>query len=984
MPVTTRLQARAEQTSELVSSLRAYPPRRSGGSRQGNAVVNSFTEVGTPSSEMANGVHLTDTYNVAPCGATLCKTCDILVTHKTYTSNVTNKIFAVKNHSGENLSCKSQNLIYLLSCKNCNLQYVGETILPLNKRMNIHRTSKKGCPHVIDHFKEVCTNTSFSIQIITKFVGNGYDNLDKMDEEMHKIRQQKEDDIIKTIRVIYPYGLNIKAKNKNSQGESKCVGILFPPLPRRGDRPIRSHMNRNFRESAITRESFFDKVKKCIDDDIAGTFNYIRKLLNQIKKKELKGIASTIMLQPELLYKITTLHQCYEYILDIIDTKLFKVPIEKVKNIPRNVCVVYYENKGLDDINLSKILNCQEVLINLPKEMEAKENNPIITYRLSSTIRNKIFNYKQTLESLNININGEINIPPCECQTSNLCDNNLGHIITGKLEIVKNGKLRKLLTKGPNYREPKCLNYGKCLNEIKKALDIFCLSMVNKYKLRSELDIWKESVLEKVKEKVLRFRYFKKTQKTSPALKNYAVLEALLELQNKFVMVPIDKAANNVAFICKRYYIQRLLSEVGIMGLPSDTYKISNCEPENVILNNVILGEKIGLKIDDTIKKLPSMYWIPKMHKTPIGARFIVASKTCSTKPISKAVSNVFSLIYNQIHRFHMKSKFYSNVNLFWVVKNSMPVKEKLDIINTRKRAKSIATYDFSTLYTKIPHDDLIKELNKIIDLAFAGGTSKYIGFTNAKAFWSKSIKGKTYFTSATLKKIVGYLIGENYFKIGNKLFKQVIGIQMGLDPAPFWANLYLHRHEYIFMSSLIRNDIRRARLFLNCSRFIDDLITINDLDEFGKSHNSIYPKELELKCEHSGLQATFLDLDIRVENGQFVYKLFDKRDSFPFHIVRMPFKSSNIPAYIFYGSVLSEYLRIARATLRFIDFIPKIVTFVSRMIRQGGKISKIFKQLNKAMNRHSETFRGFQVEQSEIIKAIKDLVNEAICGNVG
>ena len=35
-------------------------------------------------------------------------------------------------------------------------------------------------------------------------------------------------------------------------------------------------------------------------------------------------------------------------------------------------------------------------------------------------------------------------------------------------------------------------------------------------------------------------------------------------------------------------------------------------------------------------------------------------------------------------------------------------------------------------------------------------------------------------------------------------------------------------------------------------------------------------------------------------------------------------------------------------------------------------------------MNRHSETFRGFQVEQNELIKIIKDIVNKKICGNIG
>ena len=41
-------------------------------------------------------------------------------------------------------------------------------------------------------------------------------------------------------------------------------------------------------------------------------------------------------------------------------------------------------------------------------------------------------------------------------------------------------------------------------------------------------------------------------------------------------------------------------------------------------------------------KALPLMYWIPKMHKNPIGARFIVASKSCSTKtPVRSDLSYI-------------------------------------------------------------------------------------------------------------------------------------------------------------------------------------------------------------------------------------------------------------------------------------------------------------------------------------------------------
>ena len=68
----------------------------------------------------------------------------------------------------------------------------------------------------------------------------------------------------------------------------------------------------------------------------------------------------------------------------------------------------------------------------------------------------------------------------------------------------------------------------------------------------------------------------------------------------------------------------------------------------------------------------------------------------------------------------------------------------------------------------------------------------------------------------------------------------------------------------------------------------LEHLCAISDDYEFSESFKCIYLGELELKLEHSGTHATFLDLDIKIEDGIFVYKLFDKRDKFPFFIARM------------------------------------------------------------------------------------------------
>ena len=115
-----------------------------------------------------------------------------------------------------------------------------------------------------------------------------------------------------------------------------------------------------------------------------------------------------------------------------------------------------------------------------------------------------------------------------------------------------------------------------------------------------------------------------------------------------------------------------------------------------------------------------------------------------------------------------------------------------------------------------------------------------------------------------------------------------------------FWANLFLYAYEVKYISDLIVSDKVKARHFHSTNRFIDDLCTLNDGGEFGRVYKDIYPSELELKVEHSGSHATCLNLDIDMREGIFVYKLFDKRDAFPFSIVRMPYVSSNIPESIF------------------------------------------------------------------------------------
>ena len=119
-----------------------------------------------------------------------------------------------------------------------------------------------------------------------------------------------------------------------------------------------------------------------------------------------------------------------------------------------------------------------------------------------------------------------------------------------------------------------------------------------------------------------------------------------------------------------------------------------------------------------------------------------------------------------------------------------------------------------------------------------------------------------------------------------------------------FWSQLpFSQTYCYIFMkwmNELKKNDLIKARKLCNIFRFIDDLNSINDGGEFESNFSKIYPEESQLSKENTDKhKATFLDLDIKIKDGKFHFGLFDKRDSFPFSVVRKPDKSSNIPSSI-------------------------------------------------------------------------------------
>ena len=150
----------------------------------------------------------------------------------------------------------------------------------------------------------------------------------------------------------------------------------------------------------------------------------------------------------------------------------------------------------------------------------------------------------------------------------------------------------------------------------------------------------------------------------------------------------------------------------------------------------------------------------------------------------------------------------------------------------------------------------------------------------NNVAYWRKKSIDNIAFSKTTLTTSLKHLIQNCYFMVGNSILRQKIGIPMGIDSVPFWANLFLYTYENKYMSELISNDKVKACHFQATKHFMG----VFNEGVFNHVYKDIYPFELQMKVEHSGTHATFLNLDITVKGGVFIYKLFDK------HIVLFPF----------------------------------------------------------------------------------------------
>ena len=801
--------------------------------------------------------------------------------------------------------CKTNNCIYMIRCGIWDIKYIGQTSLSLNLRINNHRNLCN---------KENIDNNNNSDYIQSKFEFEHFKihpfkkaKIDILDiESDHNKRLELENKYIIKFKTAYPFGLNDRVNNTSvgSVKDNLCIyknyfdnNSLSVPKTNR----IRSK-NRNNRY--IDMDIFMEEISNQSFDKP----NMIKFIKNKILGLKINKAKLLIKFIKNFKFK-------YSHIKDlVIDLLKFKTNYQNLDidlNKFDSFLVIDFSHKYIDLLNIPQILHNQELL----KAFPSKHTYPKISFKYSRTLGSIVFNYSQFCK----NVRSEnINDYPCSCDSSPFKDVTHNHVITGNLEILDDDELKAIFKFGSKYRFIPKFDINKIKDEIKTSINNYILKISFKLNIHiGYFSEWKTLLLDLI------YNSISSTSNIFSCTTNMTQFYNKIKiLHNKYIIMPVDKAGSNFGFIWKKYYSQVLFSEIDT----NNTFELSTYSFTNI--KDIYYNTLKEYKILPSMYNIPFMYAIPKFHKNPTKFRFITSSVNCITKEISVFLNILLDKLADKIEK---ESEFG------WIIKNNKKVLQSLEQCNDNPEFPGnfmLATFDFSTLYTTLPHDDLIRCIVALYNKYFT--REIHIHYNSKKYIISK----------VNFVDILKFCIRNSYITFDNKIYRQIVGIPMGANYSPNVANLFLHFYEYKFMQ--INHAEGRLR-YSYLHRFIDDLLAFNNRDILFDI-NSIYPRVL--KITNTNLEphkeGSFLDMDIKIVNGCFVSKIYDKRRDFNFDILGLPSFTSNIPTKMTYGVLCSQFCRFASVCHLKEDFIFNCQLFINKLQQNGFPSHILERYINK------------------------------------
>ena len=583
---------------------------------------------------------------VVRCGGSRCKTWKHLVVGNSFASNVTCKSYNISCPRGS-ISCRTKNVIYVISCRKCGVQYVGETSQTLRARFNNHRNRlKQLCGlYLYHHFNsDGHSLDDINIMPIEEVVLEQTDGM-----TLPSKRLQREEYWYRELCSVYPYGLNDNVRgvgNVSKSDERLIVYTLFNKQKRKFRKRRLQRKKRKVNVNTV-EEQLKSRLNKYKSIDFTLSIRAYVLNLPRSKLGIVVDVTENLVLHEKISARTLLL------VKDLVAYRLRRKVMQNKTNVDRESCDRQYMNvpfhdKGMDMVDLPRILNSKKVGAAIPNYLKGPP--PIVSYTYTRTIGGKIFNNRRAVEELDVE-NGTEGMQ-CSCSSSEYKYDLCGHVLTGDLSIIRDVKLRNLIRKGPVFREQNNIDWEVNLKNCKASVSKYVkkwarIASVDRQVLRD----WEETVHECIEQRVRCLKQRHVNRRKKHVLKNRVHLDYLNKLHENYVLVPTDKAANNVIVVCKKYYLDVVLKELE----STNTYQEVHSDCSSVVSRHLKYMVQNDIFVQEQQEHLPSFYWLPKLHKNPYGARFIAVSNKRTTKQLSSLLLLVlkpYLYINNTVEEF--------------------------------------------------------------------------------------------------------------------------------------------------------------------------------------------------------------------------------------------------------------------------------------------------------------------------------------------
>ena len=330
--------------------------------------------------------------------------------------------------------------------------------------------------------------------------------------------------------------------------------------------------------------------------------------------------------------------------------------------------------------------------------------------------------------------------------------------------------------------------------------------------------------------------------------------------------------------------------------------------------------------------------------------RCLAGARLSTVKNVSITAHKILKCLYTVFRNYcKVISGRGSRPNSFWSINNSA---DAIRCLQRPDKITSLATLDFSTLFTALSHSDIKKNLNWLIKLMFNGPASgQLLVIGREKAYFTKERKEVAYvMDEMEVKLLMEDVIDNAFVTFAGTMFSQTKGVPMGGNCSPMMADLCLTVMEHRYIMSAPTSVQYGLRYVV---RYIDDILVAN-YATFPDIAKDIYPNELILKRADTLTDPRVAFLDLHIDrNSPLKIDLYDKTRDFNFSVVKFSHISSNVPPSSTYQVFYSQLVRISRIVTDDADWRKRIRELVVACERVGADSCRLSSKFGQFCHSH-------------------------------